>query len=97
MGVFEMVVFIVSISVTGGIINKWIETKKGGLGGDAAKRLERQEAELEALKKRIRNLETMVALEPSERLGASTDEPLSLEAYEDRLENQLAKQKKRTR
>lgn len=97
MGVFEMVVFIVSISVTGGIINKWIETKKGGLGGDAAKRLERQEAELEALKKRIRNLETIVALEPSERLGSSTDESLTVEAYEDRLENQLAKQKKRTR
>jgi hypothetical protein len=97
MGVFEMVAIIVTVSVTGGIITKWLETKKGGLGGDAGKRLERQEAELEALKKRIRNLETIVALEPSERLGASTDEPLSLDAYEDRLENQLAKQKKRTR
>jgi hypothetical protein len=97
MSVFEMVAIIVTVSVMGGIITKWLETKKGGLGGDAVKRLERQEVELDALKKRIRNLETIVALEPSERLGASTDEPLSLEAYEDRLENQLAKQKKRTR
>ncbi len=97
MGVFEMVAIIVTVSVFGGTISKWLETRKGSLGGDAAKRLERQEQELEALKKRIRNLETIVALDPSERLGASTDEPLSLEAYEDRLENQLAKQKKRTR
>jgi hypothetical protein len=96
MGVFEMVAVIVTVSVIGGIITKWLETKKG-LGGEATKRLERQEQELDALKKRIRNLETIVALEPSERLGTSTDESISLEAYEDRLENQLAKQKKRTR
>lgn len=97
MSVFEMVAIIVTVSVTGGIITKWLETRKGGLGADAAKRLERQEVELESLKKRIRNLETIVALDPSDRIGSSTDETLSLEPFEDRLENQLAKQKKRTR
>lgn len=97
MGVFEMVVIIVTVSMIGGIIKKWLETKKGGLGGDADKRLKQQEQEIDAMKKRIRNLETIVATEPTGRISALSEESLALDAFEDRLENQLAIQKKRTR
>ena len=69
MDVFEMGDIILTVSITGGSITKWLK----------------------------RNLETIAVLEPSECLGASTDEPFSLDAYVDRLENQLAKQKKHTR
>jgi hypothetical protein len=89
MGVFEMVAVIVTVSVIGGIITKWLETKKGGLGGDAAKRLERQEAELDALKKRIRNLETIVALEPTERLSLSETDPEDYASPASGLKNKL--------
>lgn len=54
---------------------------------------------LDALKKRIRNLETIVALEPSNRLLELGNEPdvKDLDSFDERLVNQLAQLKKRTR
>lgn len=88
MGVFEMVAIIVTVSVMGGIITEWLKTKKG-MGGEATKRLERQEAELDALKKRIRNLETIVALEPSARLSLPESDPEDYASPSSGLKNKL--------
>lgn len=93
MGPFEMVVAIVIVSVVGGIVTKYLEMKKGG-GGDLAKQLKAQEAELEAMKKRIRNLETIIATEPEPRSLELDEDVIS---YDAKLENQLSKPKKRTR
>jgi hypothetical protein len=94
MSVFEMVAIIVTVSVLGGIITKYLEMKKGGAGSEVAKQLKAQGAELEALKKRIRNLETIMATEPEPKSLELEDEIIS---YDDKLENQLSKIKKRTR
>lgn len=99
MGVFEMVAIIVTVSVVGGIITKYIEHKKGGLAADAGKQFKQMEAEVESLKKRVRNLETIVALEPSDNLLELGNEPdvKDLDSFDERLVNQLAQHKKRTR
>lgn len=93
MGVFEMVTIIVTVSVFGGIVTKYLETRKG-LGGEAGKRLQQVEAEQESLKKRIRNLETMVALDVPSKPLELDDEVIS---FDDKLENQLSKTRKRAR
>lgn len=93
MSVFDMVAIIVTVSVLGGIVTKYLEMKKGG-GGDLAKQLKAQEVELEAMRKRIRNLETIIATEPEPRSLELDEEVIS---YDAKLENQLSKTKKRTR
>jgi hypothetical protein len=99
MGVFEMVAVIVSVSVFGGIITKYMEMRKGSMSGDAGKQFKQMEAEVESLKKRVRNLETIVALEPSDKLLELGNEPdvKDLDSFDERLVNQLAQHKKRTR
>lgn len=94
MSVFEMVAIIVTVSVLGGIITKYLELKKGSGSGDVAKQLKAQEAEMEALKKRIRTLETIIATEPEPRRLELDEDIIS---YDAKLENQLAKTKKRSR
>lgn len=93
MGGFEMVAIIVTVSVVGGIINNIVKANRAG-GGDLAKQLKAQEAELEAMKKRVRNLETIIAMEPESRPLELDDEIIS---YDAKLENQLSKTKKRVR
>lgn len=99
MGVFEMVVIVVTVSIIGGIITKYMEMKKGGMTGDSGKQLKLMESEVESLKKRVRNLETIVALEPSDNLLELGNEPdiKDMDSFDERLVNQLAQHKKRTR
>jgi hypothetical protein len=93
MGVFEMVAIIVTVSVVGGIINNIVKANRAG-GGDLAKKLKVQEAELEAMKKRVRNLETIIATEPEPRRLELEEDIIS---YDAKLENQLSKTKKKVR
>gem|GEM_PF-3793223 len=88
-----MVAIIVTVSVVGGIINNIVKSNRAG-GGDFAKQLKAQETELEAMKKRVRNLETIIASEPAPRSIDVDDEIIS---YDSKLENQLSKAKKRVR
>lgn len=99
MGVFEMIAIVVTVSVMGGILSKYIEQKKGGVSGDAGKQLKQLESEVESLKKRVRNLETIVALEPTNKFIELGNEPdvKDLDSFDERLVNQLAQHKKRTR
>ncbi len=99
MGVFEMVAVIVSVSIFGGIITKYMEMRKGSMSGDVGKQFKQMEADVETLKKRVRNLETIVALEPTDKFIELDAEPdvKDLDSFDERLVNQLAQHKKRTR
>ena len=58
MGVFEMVVVIVALSVTAGVINSWIKSRRGATG--PAGMTPDQESRLVRLEERIKALESVV-------------------------------------
>ncbi|MGH8441510.1 MAG: hypothetical protein ACRETF_01255 [Nevskiaceae bacterium] len=59
MDVFEMVVVVVALSVTAGVINAWIKSRRGGTAGPAGMTAE-QSAHLAKLEERIKALEAVV-------------------------------------
>jgi hypothetical protein len=57
MGVFEMVVVIVALSVTAGLINTWIKSRSGA---DPAGMTAEQQQRLARLEERVKALESVV-------------------------------------
>ncbi len=69
MHVFEMVVWVVGISVAGGTVMEYFKSKSRGLPKGLAQRLER----LEALEDRVATLEKILT-EPKSQLKREIDE-----------------------
>ena len=60
MDVFEMVVLVVALSVTAGVINAWIKSRRGGAAGPAGMTAE-QESRVAKLEERVKALESVVS------------------------------------
>ena len=99
MGLWTMITVIVVVSVLGGIISDYLKHRTKAVAANMDEyeaRLNKMNKEMDALKQRIRNLETIAVAEPSdlvmdvdEDFGSETDE-----AFNEKLINQLAKKKK---
>ncbi len=97
MGLWDMIVAVTLIGALSGVISKWVESRKAG-GPELAGRLAALEADLDATKKRVRNLETIAAMEQDSRepLQLGEPDPNDPDSFDEKLVNQLAA-KKRTR
>lgn len=100
MGLWTMVAVIVVAATIGEVLKAYFKSKDRAekVDGQLKDRFQRYESELEALRKRVRNLEAIAATSPDEFTGQSMADAdnfdfESEDEFNKKLINQLAKKK----